>query len=97
MSFELIFTPEAEETYEALISQLQQRWGDRFVIKFHGRVSKSLTIIEATPYLYPIANENTEIRKCILHKNCSVFYKVYDNVVLIVWFWDNRQDPLVTF
>ncbi len=34
MSFELKFTPEAEETFESVILQLQQRWGDDFVVKF---------------------------------------------------------------
>jgi plasmid stabilization system protein ParE len=96
MSFEIKFTPEAEETYDALASQLHQRWGERFVIKFENRVSKSLNTISATPFLYPIADENTEVRKCLLHKNCSMLYKIYDETVLIVCFWDNRQDPIIS-
>jgi len=95
MNFEIKFTPEAEETFDALILQLRQRWGDGFVVKFETKVSKALNTITKTPYLYPIAEENTEIRKCILHKNSSMLYKVYDTEILIVCFWDNRQDPLI--
>ncbi len=43
----------------------------------------------------PKAEENTEVRKCILHKNCSMLYKVYDEIIVIICFWDNRQDPLI--
>ncbi|WP_426667524.1 type II toxin-antitoxin system RelE/ParE family toxin [Mucilaginibacter sp. McL0603] len=95
MSFEIKFTPEAEETYDAVVTQLRQRWGDRFVVKFEIKVLKCLDTITTTPYIYPVTEENTGIRKCLLHKNCSMFYKVYDEAILIVCFWDNRQDPLV--
>ena len=93
MSFEIRFTPEAEETYKAVVDQLLQRWGDRFVSKFETKVLKCLNIMTANPYLYPIIEENTEIRKCFLHKNCSMLYKIFDKSILILCFWDNRQDP----
>jgi hypothetical protein len=97
MSFQIKFTIEAEETYDAVTEQLRQRWGERFVIKFQNKVSKCIDTITITPYLYPIANENSEIRKCILHENCSMFYRIYDDSIFILWFWDNRQDPLIIF
>jgi hypothetical protein len=94
MSFELRFIPEAEETYEAVISQLSARWGQSFVIKFENKVKKIFNTISLTPYLYPIVEENTETRKCVLHKNCSMLYKIQGNVILIICFWDNRQEPI---
>jgi len=95
MSFEIKFTPEAEDTYDAISTQLRQRWGDRFVTKLEIKISKCLNTISITPYLYPVIEENTEIRKCLLHKNCSMLYRVYDDNILIICFWDNRQDPLI--
>ena len=94
MSFEIRFTPEAEENYKALIDQLLQRWGERFVGKFETKVLKCLNNISITPFMYAIIEENTEIRKCFLHKNCSMLYKIFDDGVLILCFWDNRQDPV---
>lgn len=96
MNFEIRFTPEAEETYDAVISQLRQRWGDHFVDKFEAKVWKAFETISDNPYIYPIARENPELRKCIPHKNCSMFYQVRTDYVLIAYFWDNRQDPLTT-
>ena len=51
MTFEIKFTPEAEETYDVL---LRQRWGDRFVIKLEAKILETLNAISSTPYLYPI-------------------------------------------
>jgi len=70
--------------------------GDRFVIKFKAKVSKALITISNSPFLYPVAEETTGIRKCILHKNCSMIYHVKEDVVEIICFWDNRQNPLIS-
>jgi plasmid stabilization system protein ParE len=94
MSFSIKFTPQAQETYDAVVSQLNQRWGEDFVIKFENKVSKSISSILLSPYMYPVADENTGMRKCVLHKNCSMFYNIYNNNILIAWFWDNRQEPI---
>lgn len=95
MSLRVITTPWAEETYSLLAEQLRQRWGENFVSKFEAKIEKCLKVILMSPYIYPIAEENTELRKCLLHKNCSMLYKVDNDVILIVCFWDNRQDPLL--
>ena len=94
MSLEIRFIPEAEETYKDLISQLQNRWGNKFVEKFEAKVLKCIDTIFSSPYLYQIADEGTEIRKCLLHKNCLMYYKVDSNIIVIVCFWDNRQEPI---
>ncbi len=96
MSYGIRFSPEAEETYALLVVQLLQRWGDRFVQKVEIKLSKAIQIIIDNPFFYPVADNGTGIRKCLLHKNCSMLYKVYNNEVLIVCFWDNRQDPLIS-
>jgi len=96
MSYTLRFTPEAEDTYDALSLQLQQRWGIHFVQKFEDRVSKALTTLSITPFLYPVIVKETRVRKCIIHKNCSLLYKVNGQTVTIICFWDNRQEPMFT-
>lgn len=94
MSFELKFTPEAEDTFDAVVSQLEQRWGKRFVLKFENKLSKTFKTIERTPDIYPVINKDTGLRRCVIHENCSILFKIYDHDVLIICFWDNRQEPL---
>ena len=95
MSYVVKLLPEAEDTFDELIEQLQQRWGSKFVQKFENRVLKCLSIISQNPHFYAVIEDRIEIRKCVLHKNCSLFYKVNENVVSIICFWDNRQDPII--
>ena len=69
------FSPRAEETYDAIAAQLRQRWGEKFVVKFEAKIRKSLNVISASPYTYPIIEENTEVRRCVLHKTARCFIK----------------------
>jgi len=94
--YEIKFTPEAEKTYESVVSQLFERWGEKFVFKFESRLEKVLDTLTHSPFIYPVVVESTQIRKSILHKNCSLLYKVTDQSIVIICFWDNRQDPIFT-
>ena len=86
MSFEIKFSPNAESTFNDLVAQLEQRWGTKFVNKFKDKISNTLDLISETPLIYPVAPENTALRKCILHKNCAMLYRIHDKNVEIVYF-----------
>jgi len=94
MSFEIRFSPKAEDTFDAVVDQLTLKWGDKYVNKFKLKATASIKLIAQTPLIYPIAKENPSSRKCVLHKNCSMYYRVNGNIVEVLYFWDNRQDPI---
>lgn len=95
MALPVRFSPESEETFEVVINQLKKRWGNSFVAKFKVKVGKSLKAISRNPYLYASADEQREVRKCVLHGNCSMFYKVGSDYIMVLYFWDNRQEPIL--
>ncbi len=51
MSFGIRFSPEAEETYDVVISQLQAGWGDQFVSKFETKWLSCLQKISQNPFI----------------------------------------------
>ncbi len=94
MNFEIRFAPESGTSYTAIVKQLHERWGEKVVLQFEAKVKKYVKIIATNPYLYTVIHDNMQLRKCVLHKNCSLLYRVYKKEVLIVAFWDNRQEPI---
>lgn len=94
MHYELYFTKEAEETFDLIIDQLFDRWGLPTVIKFQELTSGGLAKISENPFLYPIVNDVTAIRRCILHHNYSILFHISEARIYIICFWDNRQNPL---
>jgi plasmid stabilization system protein ParE len=95
MSYEVRFGPESVITFDAIVQQLLERWGEKTVFQFEAKVTKCIKKLSSNPYLFASANREMDLRKCVLHKNCSILFKIYETEVLIVAFWDNRQQPLL--
>ena len=93
MNLPVGFSVQAGETYDAIIAQLNARWGKKFVGQFEQKVTKTISLISASPALYPLADFGIDVRRCVLHKNCSMFYRVHTSHITILYFWDNRQEP----
>ena len=94
MNYVVRLTPEAEDTFDALSKQLLSRWGEQYVLEFEDRVSKAFELLSPTPFIYPVVLDELQVRKCIIHKNCSVFCKIFGQTVVVICFSDNRQDPI---
>ena len=95
MIFEIKFTPKAEQTFDAVAEQINLNWGEKVLIDFEEKMLKSLSLISRNPLIYPIIFKSAEVRRCVLHKNCSMLYRVMGSSVEIICFWDNRQEPLI--
>jgi len=94
MIFEIVFTKKANETFDAIRSQILSKWGESSVIKFEQRTLKVLEMIAKYPLVYQSIDDLQNIRKAHVHKNCSFFYNVNERRIVIAFFWDNRQDPV---
>ena len=44
--------------------------------------------------MFKALSQNENIRKALIHKNCSMFYEIKGHAIMILFFWDNRQDPI---
>ena len=93
--FEVVFSKKANETFDLIQTQLLERWGIDIVIKFEQRAIKVIETIADSPFIYQSVKTNAEVRKAVIHKNCSLFYKVSEQKIVLLFFWDNRQDPIL--
>jgi len=92
--FEVVFSKKANETFDLIQLQLLERWGVATVIKFEERAMSVLATITGSPFIYQTTQMNPEVRKAVIHGNCSLFYRVSGQKIVILFFWDNRQDPI---
>ena len=95
MALNVIFTDEATDTFESIEQQLQVRWGEKEVNEFRKHTYAVVNIVSKLPLIFQSVKNTTNIRKAFIHKNCSMFYRVTDSYIEILFFWDNRQDPLI--
>jgi plasmid stabilization system protein ParE len=94
VTYSIIYSPVALETFDEITEQIKQKWGSRHADKFKQRAVKVIEIIQVSPFIFQSIESNADVRKGFIHKNCSVFYKITDTHISILFFWDNRQDPI---
>ncbi|WP_374754758.1 type II toxin-antitoxin system RelE/ParE family toxin [Dyadobacter soli] len=91
----MILAPKAVETFDAIYDQITLRFGKNSAKQFNRRVIQILRTISITPFIFKSTRENQNIRKGWIHKNCSFFYEVAGDQIYVLFFWDNRQEPLM--
>ena len=94
MKFTIEFSIYAFETYDSIADQVEARWGHKVLTDFEERVVEILTKIQESPFIFPAIGKNQRIRKSVIHGNCSVFYEIKSAEIEVLFFYDNRQDPI---
>jgi len=95
MSLEIILTPKAKATLLSVVSFIEAEWGQKSAEKFVTKVYKTLDNISKQPYLFKAYSEN-EVRIGLITKQTSVVYRIGLEKIEILFFWDNRQDPIIS-
>ncbi|MFD2873603.1 type II toxin-antitoxin system RelE/ParE family toxin [Mucilaginibacter ximonensis] len=94
MQFKVVFTDEADDTFDLIGRQILERWGEQELFKFRSRVYKVIDTISKSPLIFQVVDGTANLRKAVIHGNCSIFYEIKGNIISISFFWDNRQDPI---
>jgi plasmid stabilization system protein ParE len=95
MQFDVIFSETANDTFEAIEHQLLERFGEREVNEFRKRTYQVVEIISTFPFTFKAVGKEKNLRKALIHRNCSMFYDVGDRYIEVLFFWDNRQDQIL--
>jgi plasmid stabilization system protein ParE len=93
MKLEIQWSLHSEFTYEAIYLFVLQKWGFDIAENLRLQILKTLDQISERPYIYQISPIDG-VRKAVILKYTSLFYKVFDDYILLVFFWDNRKQPL---
>ena len=92
---DIIWSSKAKITFYKVLDYLNENWTKKEMIQFNQRTQIILNAIRQNPGMFPVSATNKIIRKGIIDKNNSVFYKIdtYRQKIHLLTFFDNRQDP----
>ncbi|TKC00904.1 type II toxin-antitoxin system RelE/ParE family toxin [Pedobacter cryophilus] len=89
---EVRFSPYATDTLLMIISFIENKWNTKTADSFVTKVYDVIDALPQNPYSYPKTSfQNT--RKAVITKQTSVIYKVHEDHIEILFFWDTRQAP----
>jgi plasmid stabilization system protein ParE len=92
---QVIWSAKAKITYFKVLDYLEQNWTKKELVQFNQRVEIVLRAITKNPGIYPASTKHKEIRKAVIDKNNSCFYKIdaYNKKIYLLTFFDNRRNP----
>ena len=91
-TYKLIWAEEALDNLKGIIDYLERKWTAREVKKFANSLDQNLNLIKNNPKLFPEA-ELSGLRKCVLSKQTSIYYRIIRNEVHVLTLFDNRRHP----
>ncbi|SCW69510.1 hypothetical protein [Mucilaginibacter sp. NFR10] len=75
MSYNIVFSSSALESFDAIKSQLQEQWGSKVVKDFEKRTLKVIDIISISPLIFQGLKNSAQIRRALFIKIVLYFTK----------------------
>jgi plasmid stabilization system protein ParE len=93
MALKIRWSTRADIKLDQLIIYLQSEWGDSVVQAFMRKLYDFLEILSEFPEIGSMQYPEKRIRGFALTKKVSIFYRVDDDQIVLLDFFDNRSDP----
>jgi len=90
---EIIWSPLADKDLDDILEYLAEEWNQEVIIRFLNKIDLVTDQIAKVPNQYPIINRKLQVRKCVVTKQNTLFYRDIEKKIEILRLYDTRQDP----
>jgi plasmid stabilization system protein ParE len=91
---ELVLTDTAKTDIEQIENFLETQFNVQVKLAFLLKLAEYFDLIEQMPFMFQASQKSdSNIRRCVIHKNCAVYYKVTDTLIIILSVLDTRINP----
>jgi len=92
-TYKLIWSDEALNNLKRIITYLENRWTQREIRRFAILLDKQLFLISNNPFIFAESYHSNGLRRAVLSKQTTIYYKIVRQEIWIVSLFDNRQNP----
>lgn len=93
MALTIYWSKKADEKFDQILKYLEDEWGENVTRAFVRKVYDFLDILSEFPEIGTLENVERNIRGFVIVKQLTVFYKITDDKIILLNFFDNRQNP----
>ena len=93
MTKQIAWSPLAERDFANILEYLSGNWDDKVTNQFIDLTEEVIRQISNNPRQFPMIYKKEKIRKCVLTKHNTLFYRDCKSQVYILRIYDTRQDP----
>ncbi len=88
---EVFVTPRAERNFDAIIDYLKQKWGEKTAAQFVQKTDEIFKLLKNFPTMGQL--ETNDIRGFQLSPQTRILYRIRGEKIIILAFFNVRQDP----
>lgn len=92
--YKILWTDHALQELSATISHLQLKWTERELSKFATTLDHTVEIISRHPKIYPVYSKKKKIRRAVVDKNNTIYYRIVKNTVEILSVFAAKRSPI---
>jgi plasmid stabilization system protein ParE len=93
MPFQIVYSHRAKSEYKEIILYVVQNFGLEKAAKIDSLFEKIIFQISINPKMYPLFNKKRNIRRCVISKQTSMYYRIAKETVEIVSYRSNLMNP----
>ncbi|HNV81104.1 MAG: type II toxin-antitoxin system RelE/ParE family toxin [Tenuifilaceae bacterium] len=93
MKREIRLSKRAMQKLDSLLVYLEEEWSTKVKYEFVQKLDKSLKQIQKLPDSFPESEKIRGLRKCVVTKQTTVFYRYSEATIDVVTIFDNRKNP----
>ena len=93
MALTIYWSKRADNKFDKIISYIDEEWGEVVARAFVKKVYDFLDILVEFPEIGSIEHAEREIRGFVIVKQLTLFYKIKEEKIILLNFFDNRQNP----
>ncbi|MCF8257015.1 MAG: type II toxin-antitoxin system RelE/ParE family toxin [Flavobacteriales bacterium] len=92
MALTVKWTPRAEDSFEAIVTYLEEHWTDREVRNFLNESNRVIGQVAVMPLMFR-KSEKKGIHEAVIAPRCLLIYRVRADEVHLLAFFDTRMNP----
>lgn len=89
-NFIINWSPKSLDSFESITLQILERWNFETALLFDKKVESMIRQLESNPKIFQVSKKSN-LRRCVIHKNISLIYRVQKKTVELIVFVDNRD------
>ncbi|MES2448562.1 MAG: type II toxin-antitoxin system RelE/ParE family toxin [Bacteroidota bacterium] len=95
MALDVFYTPKAKETFVLVYNFIAEKFSIKIANQFLSKAEKTIHLISQQPFMYKSSSIDENVRIATFTKHTALFYQVKPKSINLLFFFDNRQEPLI--
>jgi len=89
----IVWNKDAEEKFDDIVTRLEKEYSAKTAERFVKRVSTKINMLKSYPEIGRPSQKVKEVRLLNVYKHYRMFYRIKNDYVVIIDFFNTKQDP----